>query len=108
MILSGVLSLVLLIILEIVVRSKDLIIEDHELINEIGVLSRKKIVIHYSNITDFPLINHFIQRIFGIGDVHINTGGTDQRELTLNNFSDINEIHDLISQKIRRFRYHTQ
>ena len=101
---SIILSVFLLIITEITVRSNDLIIGDKEVINEIGVLSKKRVVIHYSNITDITFDQGFIQRIFGIGDVHINTGGSQHHEIILKSFSNVNEINNLVLEKIRGYK----
>ena len=98
------LILILLLILEIIVRSNDLIIGEHEILNDIGILSKKKIAIHYGNITDLRVNQSFIQMIFGFGDLHINTSGTTKVEIIVHGFSNVNEIHELISKRIRVFK----
>jgi len=91
---------ILLLIIEIKVHSNHLIIKDYELTNQSGILSKKRIVINYSNITDFTIDQSFIQRIFGIGNIHI-YAGRDIRETIIKNFSNINKIHESILKKIR-------
>ena len=90
----------LFLIKEIKVHSNHLIIKDQELINQSGILSKKRIVINYSNITNLTINQSFIQRIFGIGDLHV-YAGRDVRETVIKNFSNINKIHDSIVKKIR-------
>ena len=94
-------------IIEMLVRSNDLMIGEHEVVNEIGIVSKHSTSIHYSSITDISLHQSFFQRLVGIGDLHINTAGTNQREITLSSFSNINEIHSLISQRMRKASRHS-
>ena len=93
-------SLILLIIAEILTRSNDLIMDDNNITSQIGIFSRKRIVIHYSNISDVVVNQSFIKRISGIGEIHINTSGSEHKEILVKNYRSINLIHDMVVKRI--------
>ncbi len=93
-------SLILLIIAEILTRANDLIIDDNNVTSQIGIFSRKRVVIHYSNISDVTINQSFIKRIFGIGEIHINTSGSEHKEILVKSYRSINLIHDMVVKRI--------
>ena len=96
-----ILSLVLVIIAEILTRANDLIIEENNITSEVGVLSKKIIRIHYFDISDVTIYQSFIQRILGIGDMHINSsGGSGQKEIVIKKIQDVNLVHDIITKRV--------
>ena len=98
-------SLILIIIAEILTRAIDIKIETDYITNEIGVLSKKTIRIHYFDISDVTIDQSFMQRIFGIGDIHINSsGGSGQKEIVIRKIQDINLVHDIITKKMHKHK----
>ena len=98
---SIIISLILVIIAEILSRATDLIIEENNITNEVGVLSKKTIRIHYFDISDVTVDQPFIQRILGIGDIHINSsGGSGQKEIIIKKIQNVKLVHDIITKRI--------
>ena len=102
---SIIISLILIIIAEILTRATDLIIEENHITNEVGVLSKKTIRVHYFDISDVTIDQSFIQRILGIGDIHINSsGGSGQKEIIIKKIQDVNLVHDIITKRMHRHK----
>ena len=102
---SIIISLILVIIAEIFTRATDLIIEEDHITNEVGILSKKTIRIHYFDISDVTIDQSFIQRILGIGDIHINSsGGSGQKEIVIKKIQDVKLVHDIITKRMHRHK----
>ena len=102
---SIVLSLILIILAEMWSRGTDLIIEEDHLTSEVGILSKKIMRIHYFDISDVMVGQSFIQRILGIGNLHINSsGGSGQKEIVLKKIQKVKLIHEIITKKIHRYK----
>lgn len=72
---------------------------DRKLIEEVGIFSKDVKTVRYDNITDTHLDKDFMERIFGLGDLRINTAGSDLQEVVLTGLSNPEHYKTLISRK---------
>ncbi len=72
---------------------------DRKIVEEVGVFSKDIKTINYDNVTDTHLDKNFRERIFGVGDLKINTAGGDYQEIVLEGLSSLEHYKSLISEK---------
>lgn len=56
---------------------------DRKVVKETGILNKSMDTVHYDRVTETVLHETFWQRVFGLGDLYINTAGTDTTEVAL-------------------------
>lgn len=56
---------------------------DRKVVKETGILNKSLDTVHYGRVTETVLEETFLQRVFSIGDLYINTAGTDTTEVIL-------------------------
>lgn len=95
-------SLLLLLIAEFAIHVHRLKIHDRYLVHQHGIFSKKKVTVHYSSISDITVHQSLLQRLIGIGELHINTPGSEAKEVILKGFPNVNRIHDLVIRNIHR------
>lgn len=71
-------------------------ITDKKIIASFGLLSKKNIYIDYKMITDTEVKQDFIQIMMNVGNLSINTAGTNKKELVLKGIDNPNEIQKII------------
>jgi len=101
----GLLGLVLLVVLEIMIRIDTLIVKDDALEHRIGILSRNVTRITYNSISNVSTNQTLFQRIFGFGDVYIDTPGQTpgrEFEIVLKGFARPNKIEQLVGTYIHK------
>jgi len=72
---------------------------DRKVIEERGVFSKRFITVHYGKITETRLQQRFYERIANIGDIQINTAGTDSVEMVLEGLRNPEHYKVLVSSK---------
>lgn len=75
---------------------------DRKLIKESGILDKTVETVHYDQITETVVSEELDERIFDVGDLHINTAGTDTTELMLNGVSHPERYKVLIDEHVSR------
>ena len=73
-------------------RSHNYYLTNKKIICEYTWLSRKMTSINYGNIRDIHLKQGLVQRIFGIGDVYIDTSGGSGMEMVVKGIKDPREF----------------
>lgn len=104
---TSAIALLFLIVFETMIRIETLIITQDSVLHEVGILAKKRTVIHFSSITDITTNQSTMQRIFGTGDVHINTGGTNEAEAVFKSFPRIGKIHEELLARINAHKFAT-
>ena len=92
----------IIIITELVRRANTYFITTKRLIHEFTFLSRKISSVIYDRIQDLHLTQSILERIVGIGTLHINTAGTHFVELKFKGISNPISIKRLIEQRMMR------
>lgn len=77
----AIIGIPLIIIAEFVRRGHKYYLTDQRVIHQFTFLSRKTSTVLYDKIQDIHFTQGIIERIFGIGKVHINTAGTHLVEI---------------------------
>jgi uncharacterized membrane protein YdbT with pleckstrin-like domain len=85
-------------------RTTLLYINNEEVIYETGIMEHSKRVAPIHMITDSHVHRSFMERIMGIAGMRINTSGTAEFEIDIDdfNYKDINALHDRIYRLIRK------
>lgn len=71
----------------------------NKIIKETGILNKNLKTINYENITNVKIVKPFEERIFDVGDLHIDTAGTHKAEQILNGLKDPESCRVLISER---------
>lgn len=81
-----------------------LIVDEEKVIYEYGILHHSVNTIPLKNITDFSLKRSFIQRLFNIATLSINTAGGQGFEINALDFNypEVFRISSLLNSKIHR------
>ncbi len=82
---TSALGLILLIGLELTVRTNNLEIDKNKITQKWGILSVHSDSIYYEDMTDILIHQSLIGRIFDYGKLHINTGGSEHYEIDFKN-----------------------
>jgi uncharacterized membrane protein YdbT with pleckstrin-like domain len=82
-----VISIILLIKVEYKIWSKVYALTNHRIIISEGIFTEKITSVAYNKITDLSLEQTFLNKIFNIGKINIDTAGGDQIEEILENIS---------------------
>lgn len=69
-----------------------------------GVLSKKIEEIRLYRMKDFTVYRTILQRIFGLGTIHICSADSTTPELDIINIRDVEKIKDLISDQVEKAR----
>lgn len=71
-----------------------------------GIFSKKFEEIRLYRIRDFTVHRSFIQRIFGLGTIHICSADSTTPEFDVVNIRDVVKIKDLMSDQVEKARGH--
>lgn len=94
-------GIILALALEIAIRYERITLTEHEIEHKTGILSKKMMRINYHNISNVNLQQTLFQRIFGFGDVYIDTPGGAGYEIILYGFSSAPKIEQIIASKTK-------
>ncbi len=72
---------------------------DRKLVRERGILNKHFLEIQYDHITETRLQKPVYERIFGVGDIYVNTAGQDTIELLMHGIRDPEKYKVKISSK---------
>lgn len=98
------LALVVLLVIEVYVHRVRVVISKHDIAMHVGVLSKKVVRVHFSNISDVSIEQSFLERLFNVGTVRVNTSGTDQTEMTIKHVSSPGKIERTIAEQLHRHK----
>ena len=77
---------------------------DEKLIMDTGFLSRNQEEIRLYRITDFSVRQSLLQRMFGIGNIHISSSDNTQGEFTIYEVKNPYNVKDLLSDMVEKVR----
>ncbi len=95
-----VIAIPIVLITEFVRRGHTFVITDKRLLHRYKFLSKKSSSVYYAKVTDVHLTQGVMQRILGIGTVHINTAGTDATEMVYFGIKDPTKIKNVIGRNL--------
>lgn len=95
---------VFLLVFELLVWLHRFRFSDNEFYLSVGILSIKTTRAYYSSVADVTVDQSLLGRVFGYGDVHINTTGSDAPEIVLRCFASARKIEKVLSERIRKHR----
>jgi uncharacterized membrane protein YdbT with pleckstrin-like domain len=95
-------GLFLLVLLEFFIRAERLVIEDSTVILYKGIFSRNVMRISYNTISNVSVNQTFLERIFGVGDIFIDTPGGPSAEIVLKKFHSPVKIEKMIDERINK------
>ena len=98
--LGFVVGLILVIVTELVRLTESFYVTEGGVCREYKFLSKNRIFIDYRNIQNLTTKQSFIERMFGIGSVTIDTAGSDKEELTMYGIKNPGEVQHLIEGKM--------
>jgi len=98
------LGIIIIIITELVRRGNKFYITDKRLIHEYTFLSRKISSTLYDKIQDLHFTQGLIERIVGIGTIHINTAGTTFIEIKFIGVQNPVSVKRIIEEKMLKIR----
>lgn len=104
----SIVSITLILALEIAIRCERITLTEHEIEHRIGILSKKIIRTNYHSISNVNLHQTILQRVFGFGDVYIDTPGGTGYEIILRGFSGAPKIEQMISAKTKHKQQNQQ
>lgn len=73
---------------------------EEKLIIQTGIFSLKEEEIKLYKVTDITLYRGFLQRIFGVGTIHICSGDKTAPEIDIKDVKDSSNVKELISQYV--------
>lgn|SRR3989344_3280130 len=95
-------GIIIIILAELVRRGNTYYITDKRVIHEFTFLSRKISSCTYDKIQDIHLTQSLVERIVGVGTVHINTAGTHFIEIRFRGVKEPVSIKRMIEEKIMK------
>ena len=78
--------------------------DEERLYVESGILNKEQSEMRLYRILDISLTRSFIQRIFGMGTIHLTTSDRSDHKLDLINVKEPKEVKEQLSQKIEACR----
>lgn len=78
------------------VRSIQYILDEQKVIRSSGVFFHKKLAIHYQDIDFIGKKYGVLNKMFGTGNITINTVGSSKTDLTLANLSDVESFYSML------------
>ena len=95
-------GILIIILTELLRRANTYYITNKRVIHEFTFLSRKISSTSYDKIQDLHMSQNIIERIFGIGTIHINTAGTHFIEIRFRGVKEPVSIKRMIEEKIMK------
>jgi len=91
-------------------RSLEYTIEDDEIRANKGVFWKKRVAMPYAKITNIDITQGPVQRMFNIGNIHVQTAGAGgaqgaRAELKLWGITDLEELKNTIMEKVRNVHH---
>lgn len=94
-------AIILLAITEIRVRSKKYVLTDSRVIERNGILSKEETFLAADRIANYTVKQNFLDRIFGIGSVEVESvDGDDAPEITMESVDNIEKIKEILDQQV--------
>lgn len=103
-VISIVVALLSLLVFELSCYFSRFELDEDEIVKSDGLLSVKTTRIHFSNISDFAVEQSFIQRFLNIGNLHINTSGTERIEMHAKSLPHLDKVQDFVSKRLHIHR----
>lgn len=94
----GLLGILYIILIEFIRRGHKYYITNNRIIHEFTFIVRKISSIPYSKIQDLHLTQGILERMFGVGTIHINTAGTHLIEVRFKGVKNPRKIKRIISE----------
>lgn len=101
-IIGAIFGIPLIILAEFYRRGNKYYITDKRVIHQFTFLSRKTSSVFYDKIQDVHFTQGLIGRIFGIGNVHINTAGTHLIEIIFKGIQDPVNVKRMIENRMMK------
>jgi uncharacterized membrane protein YdbT with pleckstrin-like domain len=96
-------GIVFIIIAEMLRRCDTYIITSHRIIEKSGIINIKEDSINWEKISNYSLTQNAVDRIFGIGSIHLwSMGGEIEPEVTIKKTAQILKIRNLLDKLIQR------
>ncbi len=89
-------------VLELLVFTTTLILSHTGVAHETGVLSKHRTALHYSKISDVTVDQSVVQRLLGIGNLDVNTAGSEKKEISFKNIQKAKKVHDFIIKRLHQ------
>ncbi len=90
-----------LIMLEVVRRADRLALYEHGIAREYRLLSTSQTFAEYESIQDTQVSQSLVERLLGIGTLHINTAGGHTKEIVFPGIRDCHEVEAAIRARMR-------
>jgi len=94
-------SLLLILIAHGLARLETIIIDENSISHVSGILSTRRVVLSYPKITESKYSQNLLQRILGVGDLHIDSAGGSSIAIDCKNIrrSDLERILSVIGER---------
>ena len=94
-------GLLIIILAEVARRAETFYILDSGVSREYKLFSTAREFCEYNKIQNIKVSQSFINNIFGIGDVHIDTAGSDETEVNFHGIEYPYEIESIVREKMK-------
>ncbi|VVC72211.1 Bacterial PH domain protein [uncultured archaeon] len=92
LILTSPIGLAVILYIELKRRGTTYLVTDRRIIKEVGIFGKASTTTIYSKITDIGMRQSAIQRIFGIGNIYIDTAGGDDMEIVIRGVGGVKRV----------------
>lgn len=89
------------VMVELVRRADRLVIYEDGVAREFKLLSTRRVFAEFDSIQDLEVTQSFIERMLGIGTIHINTAGSHGQEIVFKGVPHFEDIEAAIRRKMR-------
>lgn len=91
----------IIVLAEVARRAETFFILDNGVAREYRLFSTSREFCEYEKIQNLKVDQSFIDNIFGIGDVHVDTAGSDEIEVNFHGIKNPYEIEKIIREKMK-------
>lgn len=98
-------SVILIAIAEIKIRTNKYVITNYRIIGKKGILSTKETFVSWDKISSCTIEQSFLDKLAGVGDITIeSTGGEEAPEIDIDKVSNVKKIKEIIDSNIQTSR----
>ena len=88
----------IVIVAVLIIKAREYVIQPHRVVAKSGILYRKQVSVVFSKVDHINISQGPLNKIFGTGNVSVNTTGSSKPEIVIRNIKDFRHFYDVLKR----------
>ena len=88
----------IVIVAVLIIKAREYVIQPHRVVAKSGILYKKQVSVVFSKVDHINISQGPLNKIFGTGNISVNTTGSSRPELVISNIKDFRHFYDVLKR----------